>query len=380
MKILRITTVPISLNVLLKDQFAYVKKNGFEVITASADGIEVATLVEREGVRHFTIPFTRVISPWRDFICLWSTIKLIRKEKPDVIHSHTPKAGLIAMMAGKICGVKYRLHTVAGMPLMEATGFSKFILTITEFLTYWSATHVFPNSLNLEKWIQGNFKSASRKLKVIGKGSSNGIDTNYFQKSKEVVLLAAEFRETNNISQEAIVLCFVGRLVRDKGIEELVAAFNQLKEPNTYLLLLGDYEDQREPLNSTTKQEIQSNERILSVGFQSDIRMYLAVSDVFVFPSYREGFPNALLQACAMGLPCIATNINGNNEIIIPDENGLLIEAKSIEQLRIAIEKLCSDQLLRCKLGANARSSILEYEQENVWRLLLEEYRSLVEN
>ncbi|WP_155179744.1 glycosyltransferase, partial [Fulvivirga lutimaris] len=215
-------------------------------------------------------------------------------------------------------------------------------------------------------------------IKVIGKGSSNGIDTNHFQRSQEIILRAGEFRKDNEIPADAVVLCFVGRLVRDKGIEELVAAFKRLKMENNYLLLLGEYEDQREPLNSDTKNEIQHNKRILSMGFQSDIRMYLAASDIFVFPSYREGFPNALLQACAMGLPSIATNINGNNEIISPDENGLLVDVKNVDKLKEAIELLGTNKSLRNNLAAKARSSIMDYDQENVWRLILNEYNSLV--
>ncbi|MEQ8476361.1 glycosyltransferase family 4 protein [Fulvivirga sp.] len=377
-KILRVTTIPISLNLLLKGQLSYAQKHGFEVITASADGDDISLIKEREGVKHFVIPFTRVISPWQDLVCLWRTIQLIRVEKPEIIHSHTPKAGLIAMLAGKICGVKHRIHTVAGMPLMEASGISKLILTVTEFLTYWSATHVFPNSQNLESWIKSNFTVAHKKLKVIGKGSSNGIDTNYFDTTEALRSKATEFRACNNISENAMVFCFVGRLVRDKGIVELVAAFDSLTVDNTYLVLVGNYEDQREPLTVETKNKIRLNEKIIAVGFQSDIRMYLAASDVFVFPSYREGFPNALLQACAMGLPSIATNINGNNEIIQPGQNGLLIETKNTSQLKESMEELCLNASLRTKLAANARPSIMDYKQENVWQLILQEYQKLM--
>ena len=376
-KILRITTVPISLNILLKGQLKYMQENGYEVITASAAGAEVAEICKREGVRHFPIDFTRTLSPFKDLKALWQLIRLIKKEKPDIVHTHTPKAGLLGMMAAKFTGVKLRMHTVAGMPLMEASGSTKKILRITEKVTYFCAHKVYPNSYKLQDYMKEEFPAYENKFKIIGEGSSNGIDTVYFSRKNIDDHVIASLRTDHNIPIEPIVFVFVGRIVEDKGIHELVEAFLEIKE-EAYLLLVGAFEDEREPVKAEIKQAISTHPRIIHVGFQKDIRPFLAASDIFVFPSYREGFPNVVLQAAAMELPCIVSDINGSNEIIAHNENGLIVPVKNTQKLKFAMEDLLADSEKRKALLLKSRASILEkYDQKKVWLAILEEYNSL---
>lgn len=377
-KLLRITTVPISLNILLKGQLKYMQENGFEVVTASATGSEVEEVIEREGVKHYALPFTRVISPFRDLICLIQTIHLIKRIKPDIIHTHTPKAGLLGMMAGWCVGVPHRLHTVAGMPLMEANGLTKIVLRWAENLTYKCATQVYPNSSKLEKWIYNNLVTNKKKLKVIGSGSSNGIDTQYFNLSIELKDEGSKVRNKLNIKKEELVYVFVGRLVSDKGISELIEAFALIKTQHSHLLLVGNYENLRGPVGDEIKKHIETNKQIHTVGFQSDIRPYLAAADVFVFPSYREGFPNVVLQAGAMSLPAVVSDINGCNEIIIHEKNGMLVPPKEPKPLAEAMKKLGSDAKLRSNMANEARLNVLKFDQKVYWQLLLKEYRSLI--
>lgn len=377
-KILRITTVPISLNILLKGQLAYMQENGFELITASAGGSEIEKLIHREGVHHHQIDFTRTLSPFKDIKALFQLIKLIQKEKPDIVHTHTPKAGLLGMLAAKICGVKVRMHTVAGMPLMEAEGMLKRILSTTEAITYACAHEVYPNSYQLKSWMEKNFRRYSMKFKIIGKGSSNGISLDHFHSAKIQQAELKELRSSLNIPEVDLCFVFVGRLVSDKGIHELVEAFICLSQ-KAHLLLVGAYEDDREPVDASIKDLIKQKENIHHVGFQSDIRPYLAMADVFVFPSYREGFPNVVLQAAAMGLPSIVSDINGCNEIIKEGFNGLIVAVKDKEILKLAMEKLLDDEDLRKHLASNARISVQEnYDQQFVWQALLKEYQSLL--
>jgi glycosyltransferase involved in cell wall biosynthesis len=376
-KILRITTVPISLNILLKGQLAFMQQNDFEVITASADGPEVEEVVKREGVQHHQIDFTRTLSPLKDLKALFQLITLIRKERPDIVHTHTPKAGLLGMLAAKICGVKLRMHTVAGMPLMEATGNLKRILTFTEGITYFCADHVYPNSYQLKSWLEEHFPKYARKFKLIGKGSSNGISSAHFNPALIEAASLVKLRDQLKIPKEAVCFIFVGRLVSDKGIHELIDAFIGLPF-EAHLILVGSYEDDREPVDLETKCLIQVKENIHHVGFQADIRPFLAIADVFVFPSYREGFPNVVLQAAAMGLPSIVSNINGCNEIIREGFNGLIVPVKDEDSLKWAMEKLLDNEDLRVQLASNARASVQEnYDQLFVWQALLKEYQSL---
>ena len=379
-KLIRITTVPISLQKLLQGQPQYMMQNGIEVVLASADGKEIPEIEKSTGLKVKILPLTRKITPLTDLKALWLTYKLIRKEKPDIVHTHTPKAGTIGMLAAKLAGVPIRMHTVAGLPLMVARGFKRKILNFVEKLTYSCATRVYPNSFGLKKIILDNKFLPEKKCKVIAKGSSNGIDTGYFNPEHFSGKEKEKLRKELNINDRDVVFIFVGRLVGDKGINELVTAFNQLNEKHKHikLLLVGPYENELDPLLPETIRELKHNKNIITTGFQQDVRPYFAISDVLVFPSYREGLPNVVLQAGAMGLPAIVTDINGSNEIIINGENGLIITVKSVEALEKAMLKLLNEHQLRESMAEKARPIIEnKYKREVVWQALLEEYRRL---
>lgn len=381
-KLLRITTVPISLNILLKGQLAYMQSNGFDVYTVSADGTEIAELTEREGVRHHVIPLTRKITPLKDLLCLWNLILFIRKEKVQIVHSHTPKAGLIGMLAAKICNVPHRFHTVAGMPLMESRGLKKMILKCTESITYWSATRVYPNSLKLKEFIAREIRVNKKKLHVIAKGSSNGIDTSYFSASEQIVCDSKNLLKKYSINDGDLVVTFVGRIVGDKGVNELVEAFLKVSskiDKRLKMMLVGPFEEDLNPVSPKTRTTIHEHPDILNVGFQSDIRPFLYISSLFVFPSYREGFPNVILQASAMGVPCIASDINGCNEIIKHGETGLLVPAKNVEELTRAIEMLVLDEDKRNEFSKKAREFVLgNFNQQYVWQQIVQEYKKQI--
>ena len=370
--------MPISLNLLLKGQLKFFKENGFKVYTASADGQEIKDIKEREQVAHFILPYTRIISPFAELRALLLTFKLIKKLNPDIVHTHTPKAGLLGMIAAKLANVPHRLHTVAGMPLMEAKGINRRILQFTEKFTYRMATAVYPNSYNLKKWIESHLRPKNAKIKVIGQGSSNGIDTTFFRRTRLILEQAKDIRKKLKITNSTTVLVFVGRLVRDKGVNELVDVFDTLGEA-AHLILVGDFEDHREPLEETTKQRIFRYENIHHVGFQRDIRAYLCAGDIFVFPSYREGFPNVVLQACSMELPCLVTDINGCNEIVKNEFNGLFVTPKDTVSLERQLLRLIQDGQLRRKLSGQARLVALKYDQQEYWNALLAEYRSILD-
>lgn len=380
-KLVRITTVPISLNLLIAGQMKYMSDHGFQVFTASADGPEIAELTRREGVPHKKFPLTRKITPLTDLLALWQLVVWFRKLKPDIVHTHTPKAGLLGMMAARIAGVPHRLHTVAGMPLMEKTGMTRTILEYAEALTYKCATRVLPNSHSLGDFITREFNIDTRKLKVIGKGSSNGIDTTHFKRTEEMESQAAEIRQKYHLPATGPVFCFVGRIVQDKGINELIEAFSHLSktQPDARLLLVGLFEDDLDPVLPSTRSVIKANERIITPGFQRDIRPFLAASDVFVFPSYREGFPNVVLQAACMGLPCIVSDINGCNEIIQHMESGLVVPPKDAQALESAMVTLAKDADLRETFGNEARKNVVrDFEQSTLWEQLYNEYLSLL--
>lgn len=382
-KLIRITTVPISLNKLLEGQLRFMKAH-YEVLAVSAGSVkELEAVGRREGVATREVAMTRSITPLKDVKAVWQLYRLFKKEKPSIVHTHTPKAGIVGMMAAWLAGVPNRLHTVAGLPLMEATGFKRVVLNFVERITYRFATKVYPNSKGLYDFIiDENFTKPS-KLSIIGDGSSNGINTDYFNPNLYSERDKISVREEWKIPQHHFLFIFVGRLVKDKGINELIAAFSKLSKSkdNISLLLVGPFESDLDPLWPETLTSIKENPNIYSVGYQNDVRPYFAVADALVFPSYREGFPNVVMQAGAMGLPSIVSDINGCNEIIIPDVNGLIIPPKNTEALAETMRLLSNDDALYNRIKNNARTQITSrYERQQVWDALLEEYQSLLKS
>lgn len=376
-KLVRITTVPISLEKLLEGQLGFMKRY-FHVIAVSSEQKALEQYASREGVDYQFLDMTRKITPFKDVISLWNLYTFFRKEKPTIVHSHTPKAGIVGMLAAKLAGVPVRLHTVAGLPLMEATGAKLKLLKIVEKLTYACATKVYPNASGLHKYILGNALTTPSKTKVLGNGSSNGIDTNYFSPRKVSGETRSELRLKHNIATTDFVFIFVGRLVGDKGINELVSAFEMLckKQSSIKLILVGPLEVDLDPLHQATMQSINNNKHIISVGYQQDVRPFMAVAHVLVFPSYREGFPNVVMQAGAMGLPIIASEINGCDEIVIPQVNGMLIKVKDMQAILQAMETI-QEQRLLAKLKANVRESIVKrYQRDTMWKIILAEYNN----
>lgn len=379
-KLIRITTVPQSLRTLLCGQLRFMRENGYDVIGVSSPGEALEDVRNREQINTVAIKMTRTITPLKDVIALFKLILLFRKEKPNIIHTHTPKAGLLGMIAGKFCGVPNRLHTVAGMPLLVATGNRKRLLSLMEKMTYRFATKVYPNSYGLKKIILKDSFTNCRKLKVIGNGSSNGIDTSFFDPRQVNQEKTENLRQHLGIAENSFVYLFVGRLVKDKGINELVEAFKNISriKPSAHLVLVGSSEKELDPLSEQTEREMASNLRIHAVGFQKDVRQYFGMADVLVFPSYREGFPNVVMQAAAMQLNCIVSDINGCNEIIEDDVNGWVVPAKSTSELENKMQWCVENQEISRRMGLIGREKMVSgYERQFIWNEMLKEYNSL---
>ena len=379
-KLIRITTVPMSLDKLIEGQMKFMASHNFEVVGISSPGDLLEKVGKKEGVKVKGINMSRKITPIQDLKAVIKLYQFLKKEKPFIVHTHTPKAGVVGMLASYLAKVPNRLHTVAGLPLLESTGLKRKVLNAVEKITYNCATNVYPNSYGLKNIILDNRFTNIEKLKVIGNGSSNGIDTSYFDPKLFSIKDKEDLKTNLGIKNTDFVFIFVGRLVSDKGMNELVAAFDKLSTENkkVKLLLVGSFEDELDPLQEKTTNTIINNKQIISVGYQNDVRPYFSVSNCLVFPSYREGFPNVVMQSGAMGSPSIVSNINGCNEIIENNINGLVIKVKSINAIYDAMKKIISDKTLFNKLRLNSRKIIkMKYEREVYWNLLLREYKNL---
>ncbi|WP_271856129.1 glycosyltransferase family 4 protein [Patiriisocius marinus] len=381
-KLIRITTIPLSLEKLLEGQLTFMKDH-FDVTAISAEKERLEVYGKHNGVATKHIELTRKITPIKDLKAVYELYRYLKKEKPLIVHTHTPKAGIVGMMAAYFAKVPLRLHTVAGLPLMEATGMKRKVLDFVEKLTYKFSTNVYPNSKGLYDFILSEKFTKQSKLKVLGKGSSNGIDTSYFDPSLYSEEFIARQKRQWNIPLTDFVFVFVGRMVADKGVNEMVGAFQQLLKENSActLLLVGPFEEELDPLNPSVVEAIKTINKIVHAGYQNDVRPFFAMSDGLVFPSYREGFPNVVLQAGAMGLPAIVSNINGCNEIVTSGENGIIIPVKDEAATLEAMRDLSINKEFQSTLKKNARKIIVEnYDRQEMFQYLLNEYKLLQSN
>ena len=358
----------------LRGQLCFLS-DSFEVVAVSSPGEKLEIIRQREGVKTIALPMQRHISLWKDLVSLVRMILLFAKERPHIIHSMTPKAGLISMLAGWIVRVPVRIHTFTGLVFPTATGRMQKLLITTDRIICFCATHINPEGEGVKRDLE-RYHITKKPLFVIANGNVGGIDLIYFDRTSAVEEEAIHYHQTAG----CFTFCFVGRMVRDKGINELIRVFIRLYQKNTKigLLLVGPFEKDLDPVLPEVEEQIQHHPGINFVGWQPDVRPFLAASDAFVFPSYREGFPNVVMQAGAMGLASIVTDINGCNEIIVDGKNGVIIPSKDEEALYQAMKDFVAHPEKVKQMAANARPMIASrYEQKMVWEALLEEYRRI---
>jgi len=327
-----------------------------------------------EGVRLEELRMERGISPVRDFVSVIKMIFLILRERPDIVQSYTPKAGLVTMLAAFLCRTPVRIHTFTGLVFPTQSGVKRRILIWIDRLISACATLVVPEGEGVRRDLQ-RFSITKEPLHVIGHGNIAGVDTCHFR--SDLLDLHHEVVGIQSLLPVGgFTFCFVGRLNNDKGISELEDAFSKLPQ-NARLLLVGGM-DYTSPISERTLESLRANPRVLLLGFQRDIRPALVASKVLVLPSYREGFPNVILQAGAMELPVIASNINGCNEVIEAGVNGWLVPPRDSDALYLSmLEAMNMPESVRVEMGKRARTRIQErFEQKDHWRRILLCYKN----
>lgn len=374
-KIIRACTVSLAVG-FVRGVLPDLKKK-YDVVLLSGPGPELDAMAKDYGVRSIEVPMARQISIWQDVKSLFKLIKVFKKEKPYMVHSMTPKAGLLCMFAAKLTRVPVRVHTFTGLVWPTIKGVKKRILMLTDKITCACATHIIPEGKGVKSDLIEN-GITKKDIKVLGYGNVQGIDVTRFSRRPEVMSLAKNIRK-----EDLFTFLFVGRIVGDKGINELVASFQKLNTnyPKTRLLLVGWYENDQDPISSETKNIIDNHNMIEAVGEKrgDDLIAYYAAADCFVFPSYREGFPNTVLEAGAMGLPCIVTDINGSREIIKEGENGLIVPSRDEKALYDAMLCMITDTEKRAKMANNARIMIVNrFEKGYVQKCLLDFYDEII--
>lgn len=348
-KIIRSVTVPQSLGFCC-DIMIRMRDKGYEMVAVSSPGEQLDSLGDNDSFRCVAVPMERQISLVKDVVSLLKMISVLKKEKPQIIHSMTPKAGLLSMVAGWLTGVPVRVHTFTGLVWPTSTGLKRKVLMLTDKITCACATHIIPEGKGVMNDLI-NARITRKPMRVLGYGNIRGVDLERFNPAR-----------FSRMKSEKFVFLFVGRIVGDKGINELVEAFIRLNAeyPNTVLNLVGSFEPELDPLKPETLRLIKDCSAILANGPKRDddlVREYVN-ADCFVFPSYREGFPNTVLEAGAMGLPCIVTDINGCNEIIEDGKNGIIIPYKDTKSLYEEMMHMYNDKEFRIQLSLSARQMI----------------------
>lgn len=380
-KIMYAGTSPLSAEWFMRGQLRYMREMGFTVTVVSGPGLGLDQARVQQGVEAMAVPMNRRGSPRQDFQSLLQLWRTVRRLRPDITNVGTPKAGLLGGIAAWLNRVPCRIYTLHGLRLETTRGLQRMILMWCERVTCACADEVISVSKSLRERAIGLGIVAPEKIRVLGAGSCNGVDTERFALSAEVVKRASALRRELGFSSETLVLGFVGRLTRDKGIAELLRAFDILRGrlPDVRLLLVGDFEDD-DPVPDWARRRIERDPQIRYTGFVNEVETYYHVMDVLTLPTYREGLGNAILEAHAAGKPVVATKTTGVVDVIVDGVTGILVPIGDAEALARACRTLLEDSRLAKEMGQAGRARVVElYRQETVWEGLLQEYLRLLD-
>jgi glycosyltransferase involved in cell wall biosynthesis len=382
MRIVRIATIPFFLLHHLRSQIDALVAAGHEVVLISSP-IDGADALERiAGVRFVPIDIPRGIAPLRDLAALGSMYRLFRSFRPDVVHSTTPKAGLLCALAAFLACVWVRLHTFTGQPWLELSGPTRWLSMASDWLIARLNTHCYADSPSQRDFLINEGLCRAEDISVLESGSLAGVDLSRFN-SASLTARAQKCRETLAIPPSARVVLFIGRVTRDKGVAELADAFFRIKaeDSQAYLVVVGPTEPQRDPLPSALLQALESDDRIRMTGYDPEPEKYLAMADLLCLPSYREGFGNVVIEAGALGVPTVGTRIDGLRDAIVDGVTGLLVPPKDATALAGALARLLKNESERKQMGNAARERVRNlFDSRLVNSRVLEEYERLLKN
>ncbi len=378
-KIAYVATDPVTAFRLMDGQLGYLRERGFDVTVITAPGKLLDRAASREGVRCLSVPMTRDISLGRDVLALWRLTRTLSRLKPDIVNAGTPKAGLLGVIAARLAGVPTVVYLLRGLRFEGARGAKRLVLAATEHVAAGLATHVFANSRSLRErfWALGCAERG--KIWVPADGSSNGVDVERFTPTAESLAWAQSERARYGWGADEKVVGFVGRFVRDKGLVELLTAFRVavLREPRLRLLLVGDH-DATDPLPPEARKHLASDDRIVVTGFVDEPARYYHLMDVFAFPSVREGFPNAVLEAAAAELPVVAFRATGTIDAVVDGVTGRLIPQGDVASLTEELVRYAMEPPLARRQGIAGRQWVeAKFRREVIWKALELQYRRL---
>jgi lipopolysaccharide/colanic/teichoic acid biosynthesis glycosyltransferase/glycosyltransferase involved in cell wall biosynthesis len=364
----------------LRGQVRCMKSKGFDVQVVSSPGASLVRFGAEQQVATHVVAMTRRITPWRDLVALWRLRGLFRRVRPHLVHGHTPKGGLLSMLAAWWSGVPVRVYHLHGLPLMTATGLRRRVLRYSEKIACFFAQQVLCVSASVRDVAVAERLCPPEKIQVLLHGSIDGVDAEKFNPARFPPELRQKTRAQYGILPDALVVGFVGRIVGDKGLLELAEAWRRIRNEfeHVHLLLIGETEPQ-DPLPRSVEEELRQDPRIHWAGVILDMPPLYAAMDVVVLPTYREGFPVVPLEAAAMELPVVATRIPGCVEAVQDGVAGTLVPVRDAAALANALRAYLREPRLRLEHGLAGRARIGRFFQpEQMGEALYQEYRRLL--
>ena len=380
MRILRVATVPFFVLHHLRTQIEFLVAAGHEVAVV-ASPVEGGDEIRRmQKVAFLPVAIARPIAPLRDLLALVLLWRVMRQYRPQVVHSTTPKAGLLSAIAGALAGVPVRLHTFTGQAWATRRGPVRWIARLSDRLIVKLNARCYADSISQRRFMMSEGICRESEVDVLGSGSLAGVDLRRFDRQK-LLPAAAALRERHGIPADARVVCFVGRVTPDKGMVELAAAFDMVarKVTDAFLVIVGPVEPEHDPLPPSVAEALRTNGRIRMIGYDPEAERYLAMADLLCLPSYREGFGNVVIEAAALGVPTVGTRIDGLRDAVVDGVTGVLVPPRDSTALADALVGLLADGARRRQMGSAARDRARRlFDSGVVNGYVLKEYERLL--
>lgn len=380
-KLCIITTIPTTVKAFFGEQLMFLQEHGYDITVITSPGGSDQDYGKDlpDGIHIEYVQMSRLIEPLKDLKTLFRVIEIIRKNDFDIVQYVTPKGALFGSIASRIARVPVRLYLMWGLYYVTQSGVKRYLFKIIEKIVCSCSTYIAPDSKGNVKLAVEEGLCKSGKIGVVGHGSANGVDIKRFEPDR-LAPYRDEIRKAHNIPENAFVFGSIAAIVGDKGINELITAFIEVaeKNPNVYLLYIGQTTE-KDPVKPETLQRIDNHPRIIHVGWQTEPEKFMAAMDAFVLPTYREGFGVVNIEASAMKLPVISTDVPGPQESIVDGKTGILVPPRDVEPLIKAMKDLLGRPLYAKKLGEAGRKRVQEfYDQKKLWKVILEHRRQLL--
>lgn len=382
LRIACVATVPFFLVTQQKRQIEHLLNSGLLVTVITSPGPELAQFTPHPHLTFQMLEIPRRLAPWRDLVALCQLYRLFRQGSFTIVHSTTPKAGLLSALGSWLARVPIRLHTFTGQPWIDMHGPMRWAARASDRIIGWLNIHCYADSESQRRFLVAEGILNEHRISTIASGSLAGVDLKRFNRERLGVEVGKGVRSELGIADQTIVLLFIGRIAREKGVYELLEAVDRLRKngSDVVLLMIGPMDDERGGTGTVARADLEGRAGVYYLGYRQDPERYFAAADILCLPSYREGFGTVVIEAAAMGVPTVGTRITGLVDAVVDGETGVLVEPRNADALMLGLQRLLEDADLRERMGEMARQRVHErYSAYVVNAAVIEEYARLLQ-